>query len=101
MHCQQVETLQNITIAFRSFLLLQILIPGFNHRKNIVIADAVELIEKLVCQLWNQRAFILNSNKSLIGAQKDPRKCLPRVIESWKRRMHKCFKVEGDYFEGI
>ena len=22
-------------------------------------------------------------------------------IESWKRRMHKCFKVEGNYFEGI
>ena len=25
----------------------------------------------------------------------------PYCIESWKRRMHKCFKVKGDYFKGI
>ena len=33
--------------------------------------------------------------------RKIPEKALQECIESWKRRMHKCFKVKGNYFEGI
>ena len=33
--------------------------------------------------------------------KKIPENAFQECIESWKRRMHKCFKVEGDYFEGI
>ena len=33
--------------------------------------------------------------------KKIPENAFQRGIESSKRRMHKCFKVEGDYFEGI
>ena len=33
--------------------------------------------------------------------KKIPENVFQECIESWKRRMHKCFKVEGDYFEGI
>ena len=30
-----------------------------------------------------------------------PENVFQDFIESWKRRMHKCFEVEGNYFEGI
>ena len=33
--------------------------------------------------------------------KKIPENVFQECIEFWKRRMHKCFKVEGDYFEGI
>ena len=33
--------------------------------------------------------------------KKIPENAFQRGIESWKRQMHKCFKVEGNYFEGI
>ena len=33
--------------------------------------------------------------------KKIPENAFPSDVESSKRRMHKCFKVEGDYFEGI
>ena len=33
--------------------------------------------------------------------KKIPENVFQECIESWKRRMHKCFKVEGNYFEGI
>ena len=33
--------------------------------------------------------------------KKIPENAFQECIESWKRRMHKCFKVEENYFEGI
>ena len=33
--------------------------------------------------------------------KKIPENVFQECIESWKRRMHKCFKVKGDYFEEI
>ena len=33
--------------------------------------------------------------------KKIPGNVFQECIESWKRRMHKCFKVEGDHFEEI
>ena len=33
--------------------------------------------------------------------KKIPENAFQECIEFWKRRMHKCFKVEGNYFEGI
>ena len=33
--------------------------------------------------------------------KKIPENAFQECIESWKRQMHKCFKVEGNYFEGI
>ena len=33
--------------------------------------------------------------------KKIPEKVFQECIESWKRRMHKCLKVEGNYLEGI
>ena len=33
--------------------------------------------------------------------KKIPKNAFQECFESWKRRMHKCFQVEEDYFEGI
>ena len=33
--------------------------------------------------------------------KKIPENAFQECFESWKRQMHKCFQVEGDYFEGI
>ena len=33
--------------------------------------------------------------------KKIPENAFQECFESWKRRMHKCFQVEEDYFEGI
>ena len=33
--------------------------------------------------------------------KKIPENAFQKCIECWKRQMHKCFKVEGDYFEEI
>ena len=30
-----------------------------------------------------------------------PENAFQEYFKLWKRRMHKCFQVEGDYFEGI
>ena len=30
-----------------------------------------------------------------------PENAFQECFESWKKRMHKCFQVEGDYFKGI
>ena len=45
----------------------------------------------------------INSIKmaAMTKLKKIPENAFQECIESWKRRMHKCFKVEGDYFEGI
>ena len=33
--------------------------------------------------------------------KKIPENAFQECFESWKKQMHKCFQVEGDYFEGI
>ena len=33
--------------------------------------------------------------------KKIPENAFQECFKSWKRQMHKCFQVEGDYFEGI
>ena len=33
--------------------------------------------------------------------KKIPENAFQECFESWKRRIHKCFQVEGNYFEGI
>ena len=33
--------------------------------------------------------------------KKIPKNAFQECFELWKRQMHKCFQVEGDYFEGI
>ena len=33
--------------------------------------------------------------------KKIPENAFQECFESWKKRMHKCLQVEGDYFEGL
>ena len=45
----------------------------------------------------------INSIKMAVTTElkKIPENGLQECFESWKRQMHKCFQVEGDYFEEI
>ena len=61
------------------------------------------LFPKIKCVLKRTHFSEINSIKMVATTElkKIPGNVFQECVESWKRRMHKCFKVEGDYFEGI
>ena len=61
------------------------------------------LFPKIKSVLKGTHFFDIDSIKMAVTTElkKIPENAFQECFKSWKRRMHKCFQVEGDYFEGI
>ena len=61
----------------------------------LILRDAEESLYRRFGSLFGLGVAYLKKIKKI------PENAFQECFKSWKKRMHKCLRVEGDYFEGL